>query len=97
MGDFMAIPKMSLLALDESMVVIAAGFNEAFSAGEQAVIGAYLNTLGTLISTNATYLLYLDTITTTKKEEKIMNDEEVKNLIISSVNKICEVLYKTDI
>ena len=54
----MALPCMHTLLLNQIIVLLAQSFNECFTNDEQAIIGAFLTTLGDMISLNSSYLSF---------------------------------------
>lgn len=73
---------------------------ETFSADEQAVIGTFLATLGSIISLNSVYILYLEGLGQEIEQEqnkKDNNDDETDNkydLLEKSIDKIKEEIEK---
>ena len=49
---------MNTVLLNQMIVIISQSFNECFSNDEQAIIGAFLTTLGDMLSLNSAYLLF---------------------------------------
>ncbi|MEG0452873.1 MAG: hypothetical protein RR428_03985 [Coprobacillus sp.] len=96
----MPLPNVNPLILDELLIAISAAFMECFSADEQAVIGTFLATLGSVISFNSVYILYIQgqnpPTDSQKDDTKDNGDEENKNeeweLIKKSIDKIQERL-----
>ena len=54
----MTIGMINPLFIDELTVLISAVIMESFNADEQAVIGTFLETLGSMISSHSVYILY---------------------------------------
>lgn len=50
---------MNTVLLNQMIVIISQSFNECFSNDEQAIIGAFLTTLGDMLSLNSAYISYL--------------------------------------
>lgn len=55
----MSLPYMNTVLLNQMIVIISQSFNECFSNDEQAIIGAFLTTLGDMLSLNSAYISYL--------------------------------------
>lgn len=98
---YMSLPNVNPLILDEILIAISAGFMECFSADEQAVIGTFLATLGSIISFNSVYLLYIQGVAQAMNQDnKDNNDnsddkddkEKEWELIKKSIDKIQEKL-----
>ena len=47
---------MNTVLLNQMIVIISQSFNECFSNDEQAIIGAFLTTLGDMLSLNSAYI-----------------------------------------
>ena len=52
----MSLPYMNTVLLNQMIVIISQSFNECFSNDEQAIIGAFLTTLGDMLSLNSAYI-----------------------------------------
>ncbi|MEG0592174.1 MAG: hypothetical protein RR512_02610 [Coprobacillus sp.] len=97
----MSLPNVNPLILDELLIAISAGFMECFSPDEQAVIGTFLATLGSVISFNSVYILYIQGQNPPTDNQQDSSDEENKDdnnkneeweLIKKSIDKIQERL-----
>lgn len=97
----MPLPNVNPLILDELLIAISAGFMECFSADEQAVIGTFLATLGSVISFNSVYTLYIQGLAQAMNQDNKDNndnsdDKDNKDkeweLIKKSIDKIKERL-----
>lgn len=92
---YMALPQINPLLADQLIILISAAFMESFSADEQAVIGTFLATLGSVISFNSVYALYID------GQEQLLNQQNNTNkqedqyeLIQKSIEKMQEQINK---
>ncbi|MEG0366328.1 MAG: hypothetical protein RR585_05805 [Coprobacillus sp.] len=101
----MALPNVHPLLLDETIVLISAAFMECFTPDEQAVIGTFLATLGSVISFNSVYLLYTQGLASAQSQESDSNSENNKeketdenqdnyDLIRKTVDKLQEEVHK---
>ena len=63
--------------------IISQSFNECFSNDEQAIIGAFLTTLGDMLSLNSAYISYLQDRNSLSKQNQ--NDYD---LLEKSINKM---------
>lgn len=100
---FMALPNIHPLIIDEITVLISGGFMECFNADEQAVIGTFLATLGSMISLNSVLILYQqgqnqivdqDDDNQDSKDEDKQKDNQTYELLEKSINKIKEEIEK---
>lgn len=96
----MALPQINPLLADQLIILISGVFMESFSADEQAVIGTFLATLGSVISFNSVYSLYtegqaqiLDQETEEKEMNSSMQDKQFE-LLQKSIEKIQEEITK---
>lgn len=84
--------------LDELLVLISSAFMETFTADEQAVIGTFLATLGSIVSLNSVYILYLQGIGEEIQQEQMKKeddtDEDKYDILEKSVDKIKEEIEK---
>ena len=80
----MSLPYVHSALINQMIVIISQSFNQVFSNDEQAVIGAFLTTLGDMISFNSTYCSYL-----LNSQENPSNDYD---LLEKSIDKIKEEL-----
>ena len=79
----MSLPYMNTVLLNQMIVIISQSFNECFSNDEQAIIGAFLTTLGDMLSLNSAYISYLQDQNSLSKQNQ--NDY---NLLEKSIEKI---------
>ena len=77
------------LLLNQSLVLISCSLIDFFSEEQLAVIGAYLTTLGDMISLNSTYCSFIK-----DQNEKIENKEDDYDLLEKSIDKIKEEIEK---
>ena len=82
----MALPCMHTLLLNQIIVLLAQSFNECFTNDEQAIIGAFLTTLGDMISLNSSYLSFQ------QNQSESSNDDY--DLLEKSIEKLKEELEK---
>ena len=82
---------MNTVLLNQMIVIISQSFNECFSNDEQAIIGAFLTTLGDMLSLNSAYISYLQDQNSLSKQNQ--NDYD---LLEKSIEKISKVLYNID-
>ena len=87
----MSLPYMNTVLLNQMIVIISQSFNECFSNDEQAIIGAFLTTLGDMLSLNSAYISYLQDQNSLSKQNQ--NDYD---LLEKSIEKISKVLYNID-
>lgn len=90
----MSLPEIHPLLMDELLVLISGAFMECFSADEQAVIGTFLATLGSIISLNSVYILYLQGIQEDDNNNDDDKDEDKYDLLEKSMDKIKEEIEK---
>jgi hypothetical protein len=91
----MIYSQMNPLLIDQLIVLISAAFMDYFSADEQEIIGAFLTTLGTVISFNS---LYIEGQTTNQQSDKNEQKDDQDNtnednnyeLLKKSIEKIQE-------
>ncbi len=86
----MAIPKMHPLAIDSIALLICASFYESYNAEQMAVIGAFFNVIGDLLSLNSSYISYLTQANDNTKEQSDENDG--LDLLKDSIEKIKQEL-----
>lgn len=80
---------MHTVLLNQMIVIISQSFNECFTSDEQAIIGAFLTTLGDMLSLNSAYISYM------KNQNSLsINSQDDYDLLEKSVEKIKEELYK---
>ena len=79
----MSLPYMNTVLLNQMIVIISQSFNECFSNDEQAIIGAFLTTLGDMLSLNSAYISYLQDQNSLSKQNQ--NDYD---LLEKSIEKI---------
>lgn len=79
----MSLPCMHTILLNQMIVIISQSFNECFSSDEQAIIGAFLTTLGDMLSLNSAYISYLQNQTSS-----IENNQSDYELLEKSIEKI---------
>lgn len=82
----MALPCMHTLLLNQIIVLLAQSFNECFTNDEQAIIGAFLTTLGDMISLNSSYLSF--------QQNQFENSNDDYDLLEKSIEKLKEELEK---
>ena len=85
----MSLPYMNTVLLNQMIVIISQSFNECFSNDEQAIIGAFLTTLGDMLSLNSAYISYLQDQNSLSKQNQ--NDYD---LLEKSIEKIKVELNK---
>lgn len=85
----MSLPYMNTVLLNQMIVIISQSFNEYFSNDEQAIIGAFLTTLGDMLSLNSAYISYLQEQNSLSKQNQ--NDYD---LLEKSIEKIKEEINK---
>ena len=76
------------LVIDEVIVLLSAIVREKFTPDQQALIGTFLATLGSLISFNSVYLLY------TQGVQEAMNNSQNKDNDMDVIKKSFETLEK---
>lgn len=76
------------LVIDEVIVLLSAIVREKFTPDQQALIGTFLATLGSLISFNSVYLLY------TQGVQEAMNNSQSKDNDMDVIKKSFETLEK---
>ncbi len=79
----MSLPCMHTILLNQVIVIISQSFDECFSSDEQAIIGAFLTTLGDMLSLNSAYISYLQNQTSS-----IENNQNNYELLEKSIEKI---------
>lgn len=90
----MALPQINPLLVDELIILISGAFMDCFSADEQAVIGTFLATLGSVISFNSVYVLYLQgQMQSTEPSDSDKQDDQYE-LLQKSIEKIEEEIKK---
>ena len=77
---------MHTLLLNQIIVLLAQSFNECFTNDEQAIIGAFLTTLGDMISLNSSYLSF--------QQNQSENSNDDYDLLEKSIEKLKEELEK---
>lgn len=84
------------LFIDQVMVLISAAIMESFDVDEQNIIGNFLDTLGTLIEFNASYLEYVKPNTDDNTQDDKSDDSETDNYetLQKGIEKIEEELKK---
>lgn len=93
----MALLQINPLLADQLIILISGVFMESFSPDEQAVIGTFLATLGSVISFNSVYSLYTEgqaQILNQQNDEKDSNQNDQYELIQKSIEKIQEEIRK---
>ena len=80
---------MNTVLLNQMIVIISQSFNECFSNDGQAIIGAFLTTLGDMLSLNSAYISYLQDQNSLSKQNQ--NDYD---LLEKSIEKIKVELNK---
>ena len=79
----MSLPNMNTEILNQMNVIISQSIYECFSNDEQAIIGAFLTTLGDKLSINSAYISYLQDQNSLSKQNQ--NDYD---LLEKSIEKI---------
>ena len=80
---------MNTVLLNQMIVIISQSFNECFSNDEHVIIGAFLTTLGDMLSLNSAYISYLQDQNSLSKQNQ--NDYD---LLEKSIEKIKEEINK---
>lgn len=80
---------MHTVLLNQMIVIISQSFNECFTNDEQAIIGAFLTTLGDMLSLNSAYISYLQ-----NQNSLPESNHDDYDLLEKSVEKIKEELDK---
>ena len=83
----MSLPYMNTVLLNQMIVIISQSFNECFSNDEQAIIGAFLTTLGDMLSLNSAYISYL-------QDQNSLSKQNQNDLLEKSIEKIKEEINK---
>lgn len=83
----MSLPYMNTVLLNQMIVIISQSFNECFSNDEQAIIGAFLTTLGDMLSLNSAYISYL-------QDQNSLSKQNDYDLLEKSIEKIKVELNK---
>ena len=83
----MSLPYMNTVLLNQMIVIISQSFNECFSNDEQAIIGAFLTTLGDMLSLNSAYISYL-------QDQNSLSNQNDYDLLEKSIEKIKEEINK---
>ena len=83
----MSLPYMNTVLLNQMIVIISQSFNECFSNDEQAIIGAFLTTLGDMLSLNSAYISYL-------QDQNSLSKQNHYDLLEKSIEKIKEEINK---
>lgn len=78
---------MNTVLLNQMIVIISQSFNECFSNDEQAIIGAFLTTLGDMLSLNSAYISYL-------QDQNSLSKQNDYDLLEKSIEKIKVELNK---
>ena len=89
-GDIMGIPMISPWVVNEMTVLMSMSIVRCFNTQEQAVIGAFLTTLGTMISSNSVYILYNEEL---KKSPNTDSKDEYE-LLEKSIDELKEELKR---
>ena len=82
---------MNTVLLNQMIVIISQSFNECFSNDEQAIIGAFLTTLGDMLSLNSAYISYLQDQNSLSKQNQNDYDLLEKSIEKHSLND-CEMM-----
>jgi predicted DNA-binding transcriptional regulator len=77
------------IAIDSLALLLIAPLTDTLSIDEQAIVGAFLNVLGDLLSLNSAYLSYIQTNSTSQEET-----QDDKDIIEKSIKTIEEELKK---
>lgn len=78
---------MNTVLLNQMIVIISQSFNECFSNDEQAIIGAFLTTLGDMLSLNSAYISYLQDQNSLSKQNQ--NDYDLLEKSIEKIKGRC--------
>lgn len=93
----MPLPIIHPIALDTLTVLLVAPLTESLSIDEQAIVGAFLSTMGDMLSLNSSYLSYIyskqDGADQDNMAEENQNSDEYE-LLKKSIDKIKEELEK---
>ena len=79
----MSLPYMNTVLLNQMIVIVSQSFTECLSNDFLAVIGAFLTTLGDMLSLNSAYISYLQDQNSLSKQNQ--NDYD---LLEKSIEKI---------
>ena len=91
----MTIGMINPLFIDELTVLISAVIMESFNADGQAVIGTFLETLGSMISSHSVYILYNQgLIEQSDNSDNQDNADNQLDILEKSIDKIKEELDK---
>lgn len=71
----MAIRYISPIMLNQLTVIISSVIMQNFSGDEQAVIGTFLETLGSMISSNSVYILYNQGLVENSQNSESQDDD----------------------
>lgn len=72
----MPFPIIHPIALDSLAILLVAPLTESLSVDEQAVVGAFLNVLGDLLSLNSSYLSIFQTTDTPPDDQNSDSDKD---------------------
>lgn len=94
----MPFPIIHPIALDSLTVLLVASLTENLSIDEQAIIGAFLSTMGDMLSLNSSYLSYIqlsqnNDISEDSADDKDKESDEI-DLLKKSLDKMKEELEK---
>ena len=90
----MSLPVVHPLAIDSFAVLLSAGFIDSFSTDEQAIIGAFFNVLGDLITLNSAYVSYLQPPVEDNQESTFDDKKDEFELLKKSIDKLQEEIKK---
>ena len=91
----MTIGMINPLFIDELTVLISAVIMESFNADEQAVIGTFLETLGSMIPSHSVYILYNQGLLEQRDNSDNQDDSDNQlDILEKSIDKIKEELDK---
>jgi len=90
----MLFPIMHPIALDSLAVLLVAPLTESLSIDEQAIVGAFLSTVGDMLSLNSSYLSYIQPSQDNSDEDNQDQKEDEYELLKKSLDKMKEELEK---
>ena len=87
---YKSVPIVHPIFLNSLVVLLATSLSETISPDEQAIVGAFLSTLGDMISFNSAYLSYIQQNNSSEDQES----KDQYDLLKKSIDKIQEELEK---
>lgn len=92
----MAIRCISPILLNQLTVIISSVIMQNFSGDEQAVIGTFLETLGSMISSNSVYILYNQGLVENSQKSESQDDDskDQYDILEKSIKKIQDEIDK---